>query len=253
MIRILRPSRLGLPRSVAVAGLVLLTACASQSARFYTLATDAPATPVSGSATSAWRIDVRPVKVPAAVARSQLVVQVDGAQVKVLEDDRWASSLADEIRSALIAGVSRQADTAGPRASVSGADVPVYEITVEVQRFESWPRSHVLVDVIWNVQRPDGAGALSCHSVLSEPVSDGYQAIVDGHRRAIAIIAAQIAEVIRGLGASTADSPSRQAVASRRIASGALSCPPVPGVAQLTDAGFVSQRAASKFLPRAAD
>ncbi|MGV2291901.1 PqiC family protein [Trinickia sp. YCB016] len=227
MIRILRPSLRGLPRAVAVAGLVFVGACASPSARFYTLATDSSATPATSSAASAWRIDVRPVKVPAAVARSQLVVQVDAAQVKVLEDDRWASSLAEEIRSALIAGVSRQAGMAGPGALVNGADVPVYQIAAEVQRFESWPRSHVLVDVVWNVQRPDGAGALTCHSVLSEPVSDGYQAIVDGHRRAIAIIAAQIAEVVRGLAASTADSPSRQAVASRKSAPNALSCPPV--------------------------
>lgn len=228
MIRISRSSLRGLPRAVAVAGLVFVTACASPSARFYTLATDAPATPASSSAASAWRIDVRPVKVPAAVARSQLVVHVDAAQVKVLEDDRWASSLADEIRSALIADVSREADTAGRGALVNGTDVPVYQIAVEVQRFESWPRSHVLVDVVWNVRRSDDAGALTCHSVVSEPVSDGYQAIVDGHRRAIAAIASQIAGVVRGLAASTADSASGDAGASPKRAPGALSCPPVP-------------------------
>ncbi|PYE27818.1 hypothetical protein C7410_101150 [Paraburkholderia silvatlantica] len=247
MIRNLRPSLRGLPRTVAVAGLVLMTACASPSARFYTLAAGV-SPPASSRATPAWRIDVRPVKVPAADARSQLVVQVDAAQLKVLEDDRWASSLADEIRSALIAGVSREAGTAGPGAPANGEDVPVYQIAVEVQRFESWPRSHVLVDVVWNVQRSDGAGAVTCRSVLSEPVSDGYQAIVDGHRRAITIVAAQIAEVVRGLAASTADNPARHAAASRKSAPGALSC---PDVAQLTDAGFVARQAASKLFPRA--
>ncbi len=246
MIRISRLPLRALPRTVAVAGLVFLTACASPSARFYTLATDAPATFASSSATAAWRIDVRPVKVPAAVARSQLVVQVDAEQVKVLEDDRWASSLADEIRSALIAGVSRQADTGGRGASAKGTDIPVYQIAAEVERFESWPRSHVLIDVVWSVRKSDGGGALTCHSVLSEPVSDGYQAIVDGHRRAIAIIAAQIAQAVRALAANPADAPFSAARASRSSAPGALSC---PDVARSTDAGFVARQAPSEALP----
>lgn len=247
MIQISRSVTRVLPRAVAVAGLVFLTACAAPSERFYSLASDAPAMPASNSATPAWRVDVRPVKVPAAVSRSQLVVQIDAAEVKVLEDDRWASPLADEIRAVLVADLSGQAGTAGRDASVKGPDVPVYQITAEVQRFESWPRSHVLIDAVWTVRTPDGTGARTCHSVRSEPVSGGYQAIVDGHRRAIAIIAAQIAQVVRALAADAADSPSRSAGGARRSTPREFSC---AGVADSMEAGLADRQAAAQALPQ---
>lgn len=236
-----------LPRAVAVAGLVFLSACAAPSERFYTLASDAPAMPASDSATPAWRVDVRPVKVPAAVSRSQLVVRIDAAEVKVLEDDRWAAPLADEIRGAIVADLSRQAGTAARGASMKDPDVPVYQLTAEVQRFESWPRSHVLIDVVWTVRTPDGTGARTCHSVRSEPVSGGYQAIVDGHRRAIAIIAAQIAQVVRAFAADMADSPATSAAGLRRSAPRAFSC---PEAADSMEAGLADRQAAGKALPR---
>ena len=211
-------------RTVSTFGLAILTACASPPTRFYTLGIDSQPTITGSTASPSFRIDVRPVKVPAAVARSQLVVQINAAQVQVLEDDRWASSLPDEIRYALIAGVSQQAGAPGAKTLVRGEDVPVYEVAVDIQRFESWPGSHVLVDAVWNVSRSTGVETLTCHSVVSEPVSDGYQAIVGGHRRAISVVGAQIAKVVRAFPASATDSPLRPG-ASGKAGNRALSCP----------------------------
>ena len=212
-------------RTVSTIGLAVLTACASPATRFYTLGTDAQQTMASNKAIPSFRIDVRPVRVPAAVARSQLVVQVNATQVKVLEDDRWASSLPDEIRYALVADLSQQADGPGAKAVMRNEDSPVYQVAVDVQRFESWPGSHVLVDVIWTVRTSPGAETLACHSVVSEPVSDGYRAIVDGHRHAISAVAGQIAGVVRDLAARPTDSASRPARTSRGAETTTLSCP----------------------------
>ncbi|MEI6002103.1 membrane integrity-associated transporter subunit PqiC [Paraburkholderia bengalensis] len=224
-------------RTVTVIGLAILTACASPPTRFYTLGTEAGPTMTGSTAGPSFRIDVRPVKVPAAVARSQLVVQVNAAQVEVREDDRWASSLPDEIRYALIAGLSHQAGAAGAKTVArNGDDVPVYQVAVEVQRFESWPGSHTLIDVVWDVRTLADGETLTCHSVVSEPVSDGYQAVVDGHRRAIRVVAAQIAKVVRALAASGTGSPLTPAGASGRAGSRVLSCPhATDGVETVTD------------------
>ena len=217
---------------VSVVGLAVLTACASPATRFYTLGTDTEPT-ISKSVTSpALRIDVRPVQVPAAVARSQLVVQVNAAQVKVLEDDRWSSALPDEIRYALAARVSQQAGAFAASVAGRGEAVPVYQVGVDVQRFESWPGSHVLIDAVWSVSGSAGEETLTCHSAVSEPVSGGYQAIVEGHRRAINAIAAQIAEVVRAFAATAADRTSRPAGASSGRGIKTLSCPPFSGGAQ---------------------
>jgi uncharacterized protein len=220
-----RSSRTTVRTLVTVVALALLTACATPATRFYTLGTDAEPTIAKNTTSPALRIDVRPVKVPAAVARSQLVVQVNPAQVQVLEDDRWSSALPDEIRYALAARVSQQAGAYAPSAVVRGGEVPVYQVGVDVQRFESWPGSHVLIDVVWNVRRSAGLATLSCHSIVSEPVSGGYQAIVDGHRHAINAIAAQIAEVVHDFAASAADRPFSPAGASSRTGMTTPSCP----------------------------
>ncbi|MFP3553384.1 PqiC family protein [Paraburkholderia sp. SIMBA_049] len=228
-------------RTVTVMGLAILTACASAPTRFYTLGTDALPTITGNTASPSFRIDMRPVKVPAAVARSQLVVQTSATQVQVLEDDRWASSLPDEIRDALIAGVSQQAGAPGAKSVARGEDVPVYQVAVDVQRFESWPGSHVLIDVAWNVRTSADVETLTCHSVVSEPVSDGYQAIAGGHRRAISVVAAQIARVVRAFAASATDSALSRTGALSKAGKRTMSCP------HATDS---AQTSADRAVPR---
>ncbi|CAB3791275.1 hypothetical protein LMG28614_03272 [Paraburkholderia ultramafica] len=212
-------------RTVTGIGLVVLTACASQPTRFYTLGTNSEATIANRTTSPAFLIDMRTVRVPAAVAKSQLVVQVNAAQVKILEDDRWASPLADEIRNALLADVTRQAGAPGGHAMGEAGDVPVYQVSVDVQRFESWPGSHALIDAVWSVRALNGPETLTCHSIVSRPVSAGYYAIVDGHRRAIEGIAAQIAEGLRGFTGTSTVRPTRLAGTTGRKRKATLSCP----------------------------
>lgn len=108
-------------RTVSTLAAAVLSACTAPQTHFYTLGTDGQPAKVRSTARPAFRIDMRPVKVPAAVARNQLVVQTNAGQVQMLEDDRWASPLADEIRYALIADVSQQASAAGVQGSEARA------------------------------------------------------------------------------------------------------------------------------------
>jgi hypothetical protein len=216
-------------RTVTGIGLVVLTACASPPTRFYTLDTASGSTVANRTTSPAFLIDIRSVKVPAALARSQFVVQVNATQVKVLEDDRWASPLADEIRHALLADVTRQAGAPAGHEASHAENVPVYQVYVDVQRFESWPGSHVLIDVVWNVRALNGPQTLTCHSTVSQPVSAGYEAIVDGHRHAIRRVAAQIAEGVRVFSVTSAVHPVRLAVTPDGTRKATLSCPVLAG------------------------
>lgn len=228
----------------ALTGIVLavLSACASHPTHFYTFDTVTESTMASHTTSPAYLVDLRSVKVPAAVAKSQLVVQVNAAQVKVLEDDRWASPLPDEIRKALLADVTSQADAPDGHGAGQAGGVPVYQLSVDVQRFESWPGSHSLIDAVWSVRASNRPETLTCHSVVRQPVSAGYDALVEGHRRALRNIAAQIGEGVREFSAKSRAIPIRFTGSPDRTGNAALSCPawsdargmdaPLLGVAQ---------------------
>lgn len=209
--RLPRPPR-GLVRGAvyvgALAGLVALAACSSPSSRFYTLGADgAPAgsaAPVSArtSAAPAWLIEVAPIDVPPQVAKNQLVVQTGPTQVKVLEDERWASLPGDEIRRALSTSLTQQLGTIDVYGTAYPDTTPVYRVSMNVQRFESWPGSHALIDAVWSVRAVRSTAVMTCRSVVSQPVSGGYDALVDGHRVVLQRIALQVATAVQAMAAA---------------------------------------------------
>ncbi|MFM0143100.1 PqiC family protein [Paraburkholderia sp. RL18-085-BIA-A] len=206
--RLPRPPRAlvrGVVYAGALAAAVVLAACASPPSRFYTLGADAAASaaPVSAStAAPTWLIEVAPIDVPPQVAKNQLVVQTGPTQVKVLEEERWASLPGDEIRRALSTSLTQQLRTIDVYGTAHPDATPVYRVSMNVQRFESWPGSHALMDAVWSVRAVRSNAVMTCRSVVSEPVGGGYDALVEGHRRALAQISAQIASAVQAMAAA---------------------------------------------------
>jgi uncharacterized lipoprotein YmbA len=201
------PRRTGAATLAACAlAIAALAGCASPSSRFYTLSPGNIAAPVV--ANPPWLIEVAPVEMPPQATRNQFVVQKDATRVDILEQERWASLPADEVRRALsgdLTGLLGAIDAYGaPRPE----GMPVYRVSVNVQRFESWPGSHALIDAVWSVRSLRTRDVMTCRSVLNEPVGSGYDQLVDGHRRAVQALADSIASGIRTLaqaGAKTTD------------------------------------------------
>ncbi|CAM2175872.1 ABC-type transport auxiliary lipoprotein component domain-containing protein [Paraburkholderia sacchari] len=214
---------LRLPAAPALAALALVAAlagCASPGSRFYTLSpTDATsdgarASVASTTGNQALLVALAPVDVPPQVAKLQFVVQNNANQVKVLEQERWASLPGDEIRRALSGDLTQQLGAIDVYGSPHPEGVPVYRVSVNVQRFESWPGSHALIDAVWSVRALDSQTVMTCRSVLNEPVGDGYDALVVGHRRAVAALSQAIASGVRTLAAV----PQASATASTKSA-----------------------------------
>ena len=206
----------------------LLAGCGSSPvSRFYTLGGDArpvPATPAS------FYIEVPPVDMPPQVTKSQLVVQTSPAQVRVLEDERWASLPADEVRRALSSDLTQQLGAIDVYNTPHPESVPVYRVKVNVQRFESWPGAQALIDAVWSVRAAGSQTVLTCRTVSQQPVSAGYDALVAGHRKAVDQLAAEIAAGVRTVSAAPAGAPSAPAkfkgdTATRPHASPVLPCP----------------------------
>ncbi|MFM0203053.1 PqiC family protein [Paraburkholderia fungorum] len=240
--RLPRPPR-GLVRGAvyvgALAGLVAMAACSSPSSRFYTLGADSGGSGAAGSAAPvsartaaapAWLIEVAPIDVPPQVAKNQLVVQTGPTQVQVLEQERWASLPGDEIRRALSTSLTQQLGTIDVYGTAYPDTTPVYRVSMNVQRFESWPGSHALIDAVWSVRAVRSTAVMTCRSVVSEPVSGGYDALVDGHRAALQQVAMQVAVAVKAMAAIPPRSGS---------AGGSFAVPACPsgGVGGATSAG----------------
>jgi uncharacterized lipoprotein YmbA len=219
--------------ALAAGALILaaaLAGCSSPANRFYTLSPTPAAN--EGARTSAvnpqWLIELAPVDVPPQVAKSQLVVQTDANQVRVLEQERWASLPGDEIRRALSGDLTQQLGTIDVYGTPHPSGVPVYRVSVNVQRFESWPGSHSLVDAVWSVRSLDTETVMTCRSVINEPVGEGYDALVVGHRRAVESLSQAIASGVRALAAtpramSTPASGTKSA--TRTLPRASIGCP----------------------------
>ncbi|TXC88662.1 PqiC family protein [Paraburkholderia azotifigens] len=203
--RVPRTMRAALSAAVSAALLAALAACSSPPSHFYTLsAGDQPADAARTASNPAFLIEVPPVDVPPQVAKNQLVVQTGPTQVQVLEQERWASLPGDEIRRALSSSLTQQLGTIDVYGSPYPDRVPVYRVSVNVQRFESWPGSRTLIDAVWSVRAVRTQAVLTCRSVVTEPVSGGYDAIAVGHRRAVQQISTEVAVAVRNLAAAPA-------------------------------------------------
>ncbi|KVC40475.1 PqiC family protein [Burkholderia diffusa] len=222
--------------AAAVFAALALAACSSPPARFYTLSpADATAPVRSAPANPSFLIEVPSVGVPEQVAKNQLVVQKNAAQVDVLEQERWAAPPADEIRRALSDDLAAQLGTIDVANSAYPAGVPVYRISVNVQRFESWPGKRAAIDAVWSVRALGTQAVMTCRTSVAEPVADGYDALVAGHRHALDVIASQAASGVRAMaarrGAAVASTAATSASGKSPAAAPVVPCPanPTPG------------------------
>lgn len=218
----MKPVRLSLrvlAHLAAWAATAALAACVSSSppSRFYTLGPGGAGTASADSTTAAHAakpallIEVPPIDVPSQVAKNQLVVQAGDARVEVLEQDRWASPPADEIRRALSGDLAARLDTFDVFGTPYPADASVYRITVNVRRFESWPGSRTVLDAVWSVRSLRTQATVTCRTLAQESVGAGYDALVDGHRRALARMADDIAAAVRSVGTGARQACARDA------------------------------------------
>ncbi|MDF3092720.1 MULTISPECIES: PqiC family protein [Burkholderia cepacia complex] len=217
--------------AAAVFAALALAACSSPPARFYTLSPADAAAPLrTAPANPAFLIEVPSVGVPEQVAKNQLVVQKNAAQVDVLEQERWASPPADEIRRALSDDLAAQLGTIDVANSAYPAGVPVYRISVNVQRFESWPGKRAALDAVWSVRSLATQAVMTCRTSVAEPVAGGYDALVAGHRRALDVIATQAAAGVRAMAARGA-AAAAPAAGGKTAAAPVVPCPanPTPG------------------------
>ncbi|RQS14604.1 hypothetical protein DIE07_04795 [Burkholderia sp. Bp9002] len=184
-------------RIATCVALAVLSACTSPPVRFHTLAAPDGAGGEAAAAHPAWLIDIQAVHVAAPADGNRLVVQRGPERADILEQERWAAPLGDEIRGGLSTRVASEVGTIDVHRVARPDGAPVYRVMVDIQRIESWPASHVLLDATWSVSAGAGQRVLTCRSIVRSGASTGYDALVDAHRRALDALALEIAAGIR--------------------------------------------------------
>jgi len=188
-------------RAFVLLGLLgLLAACASpKPERFHSLL-PAQRTAASQGAANPIYIDVTPVRVPAQVDHAQWVVRQADDSLLLLEQERWAASLADELRAALVDGLVARWSALDVR-SIALLAPTIWGVRVDVQRFESVPGREARLEAAWSLSSSERGGAtLVCRNALIEGVDQpGVPALAAAHRRAVARLADEIGRRLQQL------------------------------------------------------
>jgi uncharacterized lipoprotein YmbA len=195
----MRPFRPIVLRILAAAAVTAFAGCASAPTNFYTLQHSATTRANVLDVAPPFLIDVQPVAVPAQVDQPEMLVRESEQRVALLDNERWAAPLAGELRDALAAELAAALGTRDIHGLARPPATPVYRIQVDIRRFDSWPGRHALIEADWAIRSDAERALLTCTSLASETVGPGYDALVQGHQRAIVRISADIATVLRAV------------------------------------------------------
>jgi uncharacterized protein len=172
--------------------------CTSAPVRYYTLTP--PLDKTLPALETALAIDVRVVHTPPQLNRPELMVRTGPTEVTLLENERWASPVNDEIKDALRLELQRRlGSTAGSRPAFTKLT-----LDVDVQHLEAELGRYALLEASWTAtlsatgQRSDGVWGITCTFQADEKIYTGYAGIVEGYQREIAALADAIVAVLTG-------------------------------------------------------
>ena len=176
---------------------LLLTGCSSsQKVSHYTLS----AAPIPAQlANKNLRVMVGPIAIPAALDRSQLVIQSGDNVVEYHEYERWAGSLKSDVGRVMVANLARGLSTPNiwsfNQSTQTNFD---YQVLIDVQNLESRLSENVLLDMLWTIKfKDEKKPTVMGRSLLTEPVADNsIEALVAAQSRAFSKASDEIAQTM---------------------------------------------------------
>jgi uncharacterized protein len=180
-------------------------ACTSVPIRYYTLIPP-PDKPLR-AAEATLAIEVRVVHLPPQLNRSELMVRTGPTETTLLENERWASPMKDEIMSGWPSSLTKLV------------------IDIDVQRLEAELGRYALLEASWTAnlsgagQLPSDARATTCTFRADEEIHSGYAAMVEGYQREIAALADAVVAALTS-SARGVDAPCQTSLGSSGSGSG---------------------------------
>lgn len=204
---------------------LFLTACGhSPSPRLHTLAS-IDESPPAAAAAPAFSIVITGCSVPDAVDRPQFMLAMPGNALRPVDGERWSEPLKRAIPRAvaqrLRASMPEVLVWSSPAAPTT-ADV---RLTLEVTRWHSVPDAYADVEILWQLRLGgENTTGASRSRVEVARSTDGYGALAAAHRRALEVIADDIAAAARTLLRKTQHRSERNGTRATNVP-GTFACP----------------------------
>jgi len=174
---------------------LVLAACGSQPpTHFHSLMPTEIAARPGTPAASGVVVRLEPVRVPAQVDQAQWLVQLPDDSMAVLEQERWASPLRDELQQALLEElIVGQGAIDARTLPAPGA---VVRVAIDVRRFDSLPGREARIQGSWTLTGSDARNASRCEWLIREPAPGSFPALAAAHRRAVVRLGGAIGQAI---------------------------------------------------------
>lgn len=184
-------------RTCCIGLLCLLAGCTSAPLHYYTLQPP-PAGPQSVAA-PAYQFQLLPVTVPAAVDREERVVRQGLGSLTVLEGERWAAPLGEEIRAMLAADVARRLGMPNLDALPRNTGQPLVRARLVLQRFDVWPGGQAAIEAGWILSRADASELprLQCTAEFSRAAPQDGEGQVAALQALLAQLSARLAASVQ--------------------------------------------------------
>jgi uncharacterized lipoprotein YmbA len=141
------------------------------------------------------------------------MVRTGPTEVRLLENERWASPVNDELKDALRLELQRRFS----RMTGLGPIFSKLTLDIDVQHFEAELGRYALLQASWGAT--NGAQATTCSFRAEEKIHTGYAGIVEGYQREIAALAEAIVAVLTSP-VNSIDAPCQKSIEGSAGASG---------------------------------
>ncbi|HVN63585.1 MAG TPA: PqiC family protein, partial [Candidatus Binataceae bacterium] len=170
-----------LPAAFIVAA---ISACGTSApARFYSLETTAVS---AGARPVRAAVMVGDVTVPASVDQPQFVVQTAPNRVELEDFNRWDSPLENAIARAVAGDLTILLGTPDVAAAPMADFKADYQVSIQVQRFESIRGQAAALDAVWTVRRVADGKTRTGRTTARESVQgQGFEVLAAAHSRAL--------------------------------------------------------------------
>ena len=194
-LRSIRRSARSLRRVGLLVGVLALAACGTPPpTHFHSLMpTDIAALP-GVPAASGVVVRLEPIRVPAQVDQPQWLVQLGDDSMAVLEQERWASPLREELQQAVMEELIVGQGAIDAR--TQPAPSAVARVAIDVRRFDSLPGREARIQGSWTITGSDARNASRCDWLIREAAPGSFAALAAAHRRAVSRLGAAIGQAL---------------------------------------------------------
>ncbi len=175
---------------------LLLSACASKPDRFYTLTT-LPETGRGAPRPPAIHVLLN-VTVPSLVDRAEIVINTPNNGVLILDHERWAEALADQVSQTLARDIEqRRGDLLIGDRGFDRAASPTVTMKVDIVRMFAQLPGHVSIEAHWRIVDASAGMDELGSAVFEAPSGEGYASVARGYSQTLSALADALAAKVR--------------------------------------------------------